>query len=251
MLSGKVWPDMLGHAVGGVMLFAAGTAVAETPGAAPPGARPELAPPSASMGDASVPGAGTFQQAFVGWRSENAPPVIRRGHVTISKASDALGRPIYASPPKAPGAGAADPAVRGGRGSGRYAVAMPVGLPVAATALTSGFGWRRHPVIGGLRAHSGIDLAARVGSPIVAASDGIVGTADWQGGYGLLVSLDHGGGVQTRYGHMSRVNVARGQRVHRGDVIGFVGSTGLSTGPHLHYEVRVNGRAVNPLGTKR
>ena len=127
--------------------------------------------------------------------------------------------------------------------------AVPSGLPVAATAFTSGFGMRAHPLLGGLRAHSGIDLAARSGSPIVATSDGAVSMAGWYGGYGLFVALEHGGGMQTRYGHMSRLNVAAGQQVRRGEVIGFVGSTGLSTGPHLHYEIRVNGQAVNPVTT--
>jgi murein DD-endopeptidase MepM/ murein hydrolase activator NlpD len=250
MLFGKLWPEAFGSALGGAALLTAGTAAAETPRATRPDTQPDLTQPSARLNESSS-GSDSFQRVLGGWRNDNAPVVIRRGHVTISKASDALGRPIYASLPKPSGADVSAPAMRGKSGSGRYAVSIPVGLPVAATALTSGFGWRRHPVIGGLRAHSGVDLAAPVGSPIVAASDGVVSTADWQGGYGLLVSLDHGGGVQTRYGHMSRVNVARGQRVHRGDVIGFVGSTGLSTGPHLHYEVRVNGRAVNPLGANR
>jgi len=119
-------------------------------------------------------------------------------------------------------------------------------MPVAARGLTSGFGIRQHPILGTLRAHNGVDLAATYGSPIVATANGVVGTAGWSGGYGLLVSLDHGSGLQTRYGHMSRVNVAPGQQVHKGDVIGYVGSTGMSTGPHLHYEIRINGQAINP-----
>lgn len=125
--------------------------------------------------------------------------------------------------------------------------AMPSQLPLRGASLTSSFGMRRHPLLGGFRAHGGVDLAAPTGTPIVAPSDGVVGTADWRGGYGLAVTLEHGGGVQTRYGHMSRLNVAPGQRVRKGEVIGFVGSTGRSTGPHLHYELRVNGQAVNPL----
>ena len=113
--------------------------------------------------------------------------------------------------------------------------------------LTSSFGMRDHPISGGRRAHKGIDLAAATGTPIHAAADGIISKAQWFGGYGLYVSIEHGGSIQTRYGHMSRLNVAEGQRVSKGDVIGFVGTTGRSTGPHLHYEVRVNGEAVNPL----
>ena len=129
--------------------------------------------------------------------------------------------------------------------------ARPSAMPVAARGLTSGFGMRQHPIYGTLRAHSGVDLAASFGSPIVATSDGVVSAAGWAGGYGLLVALEHGGGMQTRYGHMSRLNVASGQAVRQGDVIGYVGSTGVSTGPHLHYEVRVNGQAVNPAGYLR
>lgn len=125
--------------------------------------------------------------------------------------------------------------------------AIPSQMPVAARALTSAFGMRNHPVLGRRRAHLGIDLAAAYGSPIVATSDGEVSWADWAGGYGLAVAVDHGGGFQTRYGHMSRLNVVPGQHVRKGEIIGFVGSTGLSTGPHLHYEVRVNGQPVNPM----
>lgn len=132
-------------------------------------------------------------------------------------------------------------------GTAMAQAAIPSQMPVAARALTSGFGMRGHPLLGGRRAHSGIDLAAPTGSPIVATSDGQVSWADWAGGYGIAVAVEHGGGYQTRYGHMSRVNVSPGQQVRKGDVIGYVGSTGMSTGPHLHYEVRVNGRAINPL----
>ena len=152
------------------------------------------------------------------------------GHVTVSRASDALGAPVYAP-----------------RRLVQVVGAPPSGAPLGAFALTSGFGTRRHPLLGGLRLHSGVDLAAPMGTPIFATSDGMVSAAQWQGGYGLLVSLDHGRGVQTRYGHLSRLNVAAGQRVRKGDVIGFVGSTGRSTGPHLHYEIRNNGQALNPM----
>lgn len=112
--------------------------------------------------------------------------------------------------------------------------------------LTSGFGLRWHPLLGGYRRHSGVDLAAPTGTPVRAASSGRISTAGWQGGYGLLVAVDHGKSTQTRYGHLSRIAVSPGQDVRSGDVIGYVGTTGLSTGPHLHYEVRVEGVAVNP-----
>jgi len=161
-------------------------------------------------------------------------------HVTFARAGDLVGRPITFLRPIRP----AEREATSIAGLGR--AAMPSRMPVSAYSLTSSFGLREHPLLGVMRAHTGIDLAAPLGSPIFATSDGTVSTADWRGGYGLLVSLDHGGGVQTRYGHMSRLNVVAGERVHKGDVIGYVGSTGLSTGPHLHYEIRINGQAINP-----
>lgn len=126
-------------------------------------------------------------------------------------------------------------------------ISIPSRTPLEGLKLTSGYGMRTHPVLGGARAHKGVDLSAPVGTPIYATADGRVGKAAWFGGYGLYVQLEHGTNLQTRYGHMSRLNVAEGQQVRKGDVIGFVGSTGRSTGPHLHYEVRVDGVAVNPL----
>ena len=99
---------------------------------------------------------------------------------------------------------------------------------------------------GGTEFHQGIDIAAEMGTPIVAAADGVVTAAGWNGGYGNMVDIDHGSGVVTRYGHASAVAVTVGQRVRRGQVIAYVGSTGRSTGPHLHYEVRVGGQPVNP-----
>lgn len=120
--------------------------------------------------------------------------------------------------------------------------------PLAGAPLSSGFGMRRHPLLGSRRFHAGVDLAAPAGSPIRAASDGVVTSAGWNGGYGLLVSLGHANNRETRYGHLSRLAVRIGQSVKRGDLIGYVGSTGRSTGPHLHYELRVNGHAVAPMG---
>lgn len=119
--------------------------------------------------------------------------------------------------------------------------AMPVDGRV-----TSSFGMRMHPLLGSLRMHKGIDIGARYGSPIYAATDGVVAYAGWKGGYGNFVQLDHAGGVESAYGHMSRIAVRPGTRVARGQVIGFVGSTGRSTGPHLHWEVMRRGQAVDP-----
>lgn len=124
---------------------------------------------------------------------------------------------------------------------------IPSRMPVDGVRLSSSFGMREHPVLGGRRAHKGVDLAAPTGTPIYATADGVVGKAEWFSGYGLYVQLDHGAELETRYGHMSRLNVAAGQRVRKGDVIGYVGSTGRSTGPHLHYEVRIAGEAMNPI----
>jgi murein DD-endopeptidase MepM/ murein hydrolase activator NlpD len=120
-------------------------------------------------------------------------------------------------------------------GSGQ--LSWPVSAPI-----TSPFGWRWG------RMHEGIDLGAAYGTPIAAAAAGTVIYAGWLGGYGNLTVIDHGGGIATAYGHQSRIAVSIGQQVARGEIIGYVGSTGHSTGPHLHFEVRVNGQAVDPLG---
>jgi murein DD-endopeptidase MepM/ murein hydrolase activator NlpD len=113
--------------------------------------------------------------------------------------------------------------------------------------MTSGYGMRRHPVLGYSRMHAGIDFGAAWGTPIFAVSDGMVSYAGRHGGHGNYVRLEHGGGLGTGYGHMSRIAVSPGTRVRAGQVIGYVGSTGLSTGPHLHYEVYRGGATVNPL----
>ncbi len=116
--------------------------------------------------------------------------------------------------------------------------------------ITSSFGMRRHPILGYARMHAGTDFGAAWGSPIFATANGTVSFAGRHGGHGNYVRLDHGGGLGTGYGHMSRIAVSPGQSVRSGQVIGYVGSTGLSTGPHLHYEMYRSGRTVNPLGTQ-
>lgn len=127
-------------------------------------------------------------------------------------------------------------------------VAIPSAEPVHGTNFTSGFGVRSDPFRGRAAMHAGIDLAGAVGTPIYATADAVVGRSEWNsGGYGNLVELDHGHGIQTRYGHLSKSMVTAGQRVKRGDMIGLMGSTGRSTGSHLHYEVRIDGKAVNPV----
>ena len=113
--------------------------------------------------------------------------------------------------------------------------------------LTDGFGGRSDPFTGEAASHAAIDVSSAAGQPVRAPADGIVVKSEWANGYGNVIYLSHGYGYSTRYGHLSGYNVKAGQRVKRGDVIGFVGSTGRSTGPHLHYEVRINGNPVNPL----
>lgn len=121
--------------------------------------------------------------------------------------------------------------------------------PVAGR-MTSGFGMRRHPILRFARMHSGVDFGASYGSPIVAAADGEVVGAGWAGGYGRQVQVRHEGDVVTTYSHMSGIAAEPGQPVRQGQVIGYVGSSGMSTGPHLHFEVRIGGRAVNPMAVK-
>ena len=119
-------------------------------------------------------------------------------------------------------------------------------MPVAGR-VTSGFGERFHPVLHRMRMHDGVDLAAAWGTPIVAAADGRVASAGWRGGYGRAVEITHADGIETLYGHMSRIAAQPGEAVRQGQVIGYVGASGLATGPHLHYEVHKDGRLVNPL----
>jgi murein DD-endopeptidase MepM/ murein hydrolase activator NlpD len=127
------------------------------------------------------------------------------------------------------------------------AMAIPSQRPIQQTNLTSGFGVRSDPFRGGAAMHAGVDMAGPIGTPIYATADGWVGRAGWANGYGNLVELEHGRGVETRYGHLSAILVKSGQRIRRGDLIARMGSTGRSTGSHLHYEVRIDGRAVNPI----
>jgi len=125
---------------------------------------------------------------------------------------------------------------------------VPFAQPVTASVrFTSGFGNRRDPKTGRTRMHSGVDFAGSSGTAIKSTADGVVKKAGWQGGYGNAVVIEHAFGVETLYAHLSRINVNVGQRVSRGDVIGGMGTTGRSTGVHLHYEVRVGGNAVNPM----
>lgn len=133
-----------------------------------------------------------------------------------------------------------------GMAQGSQETSGAFGAPVNGS-ITSGYGSRRHPILGYMRMHAGVDFGASWGAPIYAATDGRVNYAGWHGGHGNYVRIDHGSGIGTGYAHMSRIAVSPGTSVRRGQVIGYVGSTGLSTGPHLHYEMYRNGQTVNPL----
>ncbi|RIV83485.1 M23 family peptidase [Aurantiacibacter xanthus] len=127
------------------------------------------------------------------------------------------------------------------------AISVPSRMPLENAVLTSGYGMRNHPILRQRRGHKGVDLAAPTGTPVYATADGMVGMAQPFSSYGNYVQIEHGGAMQTRYAHLSSYVVNVGDNVQKGDLIGYVGSTGRSTGPHLHYEVRVAGEAVNPI----
>jgi murein DD-endopeptidase MepM/ murein hydrolase activator NlpD len=129
-----------------------------------------------------------------------------------------------------------------GGGGGTGSLMWPVNGPV-----TSPFGWRIHPILGYKKFHTGIDIGVGYGTPIHAADSGSVIYATWMGGYGNVIIIDHGRGISTLYAHQSSLAVGTGAHVTRGQVVGYVGSTGFSTGPHLHFEVRLNGNPVDPM----
>lgn len=129
----------------------------------------------------------------------------------------------------------------------KSAVSVPSRMPIDDPRLTSSFGMRNHPILRQRRRHNGVDLAAARGTEVFATADGLVGKALYFGSYGNYVQIEHGAAMQTRYAHLSSYTVRNGDTVKKGDLIGYVGSTGRSTGPHLHYEVRVEGVAVNPM----
>lgn len=168
--------------------------------------------------------------------STSAPPV----GLVFGRALDIAGQPLRLVSPVRPGAASG--------ATLRYSgpIARPRGIPVRYAAVSSNFGPRIHPLIGTLRFHAGIDLPAPSGTPVHATATGMVTYAGWLGGYGLCVIVDHGGGYTTLFGHLSAAHAALGALVHSGQVLGRVGSTGQSTGPHLHYEVRRDAVPVDP-----
>ena len=179
-----------------------------------------LEPVRDAQGESTDQGDQRFKSLFIGWTQlERTNPTLGSGN----------GVAAFSSPIP------------------QRAISVPSRMPLEGAQLTSGFGMRTHPVLGGRRAHAGIDLAAPTGTPVYATADGIIGRADWFSSYGLYISINHGASMETRYAHLSRLAVAAGDNVKKGDLIGYVGSTGRSTGPHLHYEVRVDGLAVNPI----
>ena len=173
-------------------------------------------------------------------------PQVRRTALTYSNASQpALTNDIVIIS-RAPSAAAARVPVAPKAGAGASAN-IPSIWPVSGS-LRSGVGMRRNPFGGSsTEFHKGQDISAPMGTPINATADGVVVIARWVRGYGNGIYIDHGNGIQTRYGHLSRIDVVEGQPIKKGQHLGLVGSTGRSTGPHLHYEVRINGQPTSPL----
>src|SRR5690606_37938690 len=124
---------------------------------------------------------------------------------------------------------------------------MPIQNPLPGRSISSSYGVRRDPLLRTPAMHAGIDFRAPTGTKIKSAGQGTVVNAGWNGGYGRMVEIDHGNGLTTRYAHLSRIHVKEGQTVEKDSVVGEVGTTGRSTGPHLHYEVRHNGSPIDPL----
>jgi murein DD-endopeptidase MepM/ murein hydrolase activator NlpD len=177
-------------------------------------------------------------------RAVPPPPPAPPAPAPATKAADPAGSPATTAPTSAPAttAPAAAPATTTTTTApARLGLVRPV-----PGAVTSGYGYRIHPIYGNERLHTGWDMNGAMGSPIVAAASGTVIFASVKGGYGNTMMIDHGGGMVTLYAHQSQFAVGYGQQVSAGQVIGYVGSTGDSTGPHLHFEVRINGTPVNP-----
>ena len=182
-------------------------------------------------------------------------PFDRFDLVFARDAADAGGKLLYAALHRAQGddvqllqwAAAGKPGWFDAQADARQPDQMMAPVP---GRVTSGFGSRVHPIFRFRRFHGGIDFGSPSGTPIIASADGQVVGAGWSGGYGRQVRIAHGGGIVTTYSHMSSIAAVPGAEVRQGEVIGYVGSSGVSTGPHLHFEVRVGGRAVDPLSVR-
>jgi murein DD-endopeptidase MepM/ murein hydrolase activator NlpD len=172
--------------------------------------------------------------------------VVREGEPVFARMTTAGGRSIQLYRFQAPGASQSEWFDALGRSAKKFLMRTPIN----GARLTSGFGNRRHPVLGYTRMHAGVDFGAPIGTPIYAAGDGVIARAGVMGGYGNVVDIAHDGTWSTRYGHLSRFapGLRAGDRVTQGQIIAYSGNTGRSTGPHLHYEVRRNGDAINPMG---
>lgn len=176
-------------------------------------------------------------------------PLVRKTAITnaVRPGAQVTDRPALTNDiviiSRAPEASATRTTLRAGATAANTPNIWPVTGP-----LSSGYGTRHNPFGGrSYEFHKGQDIVVPVGTPVMATADGVVVSAGWHKGYGNGIYIDHGNGIMTRYGHLSRIDVTVGQAVKRGDLIGLSGSTGRSTGPHLHYEVRIDGEAINPL----
>ena len=185
----------------------------------------------------------TFEMVFPVWQDERGR-IIKSGELTYAELSGKRkSKAYYRHTPS-------DDGIQGWFDqNGESATRFLMKTPINGARLSSSFGRRRHPISGYTRLHKGTDFAARTGTPVYAAGNGIVERASRYGGYGNYVRIRHANGYKTAYAHLSRYGASakKGRRVRQGDVIGYVGSTGASTGPHLHYEVIVNGRHVNAM----
>ena len=172
--------------------------------------------------------------------------VVREGEPVFARMTTAGGRTIQLYRFQVPGVGQSEWYDALGRSARKFLMRTPIN----GARLTSGFGNRRHPVLGYTRMHAGVDFGAPIGTPILAAGDGVVSRASVMGGYGNVLDITHDATWSTRYGHLSRFapGLRPGDRVTQGQVIAYSGNTGRSTGPHLHYEVRRMGQPINPMG---
>jgi murein DD-endopeptidase MepM/ murein hydrolase activator NlpD len=225
----------------------------------PPQAEPGAAPAEVAAAYAEVDGMQLMlaaqADAATRQRIRQTASVVRQLGIDPGRFIGGVGGPFEeAVGPDAPATGEADPRFAQLFASWRQmerleqgVASIPSSMPVQGARWTSSFGVRSDPFRGRAAMHAGIDLAGPIGTPIYATADGTVGRAEVAGGYGNLIELNHGAGIATRYGHLSRMLVRAGEPVRRGQLIGLMGSTGRSTGSHLHYEVRLDGRAINPM----
>lgn len=172
--------------------------------------------------------------------------VVREGEPVFARMTTAGGRTIQLYRFQAPGSSQSEWFDALGRSAKKFLMRTPIN----GARLTSGFGNRRHPVLGYTKMHAGVDFGAPIGTPILAAGDGVISRATVMGGYGNVVDIQHDSTWSTRYGHLSRFapGLSPGDRVTQGQIIAFSGNTGRSTGPHLHYEIRRMGQPINPMG---